>query len=739
MQNVSLYKPVLLFNMALTVVIAVDVSGSTWSVPNYYSRVNNLIVKGSKLILWGSGASFSLHSKLSKYSNYGHERDTKLADCLTLLSTIPEEKYNFVIVTDGIVTDVLESRAVMKRCNLDTKIARVDIHFIGDKDSMNMEINTIFDGIHQSIYVNESPSAQIHAKFDWERVDLDDFLKDFNTAKATLIAKMHGLSEKDKKLLISKFRNYEKDKLRRMAYAKSATLKENISTLYDRRDVAGFVKLVKTDAYVGVDDKKKLQQIVQQCVNLLQNRRDLYSLDHIEKLDTDLTDLHIEDDELSELECDILYEKCQNACMLVTAPTEPLITENFKKYADNPFLLLENEDVLKKLVKCVEHYTIDFNTYQQLQDKLKSPFTRQTLKSVFILQCNADIHHLMSHNARAISILFGPDNKLPGSLCLWVVIFIYIMAKRHPVYSQHPDFLFSLIRKLAAQASTIITFNKAIHPNIMTKLNIALWYAVEVSPLAFPNSEKNLLRKYKKQFYTFYSEVFEKPTLDASCLYSFEIWEYLVHNQTDSYLKAKVLAQIQHHKVIRDKIVFFEGECKTRYECPLKNFEVNDVLNLYTLLETCKNTASLYENISGAKTHDFKVKPVLEGEELQLEHVQINLKTCQPFVICPITKLHWKRCAKSFDKSSESYYRMFRRYCHHNREYPKNTDDLLLFASERYFRATNQFKIYNEIQVYTVLEDVLKKFTRVMQTVTCELYLKTVELFQLETDRLKYE
>lgn len=423
-----------------------------------------------------------------------------------------------------------------------------------------------------------------------------------------------------------------------------------------------------------------------------------------------------------------------------TAPTEPLLTKNLKKYADNPFYLLENEDVLKKLVKCVEHYIVDLKTYKKMPNKFKSPFTRQTLKTVFILHGGADIdiHHLLSHNGRAISILFGSDDRLPGSLALWNVIFLYIMAKHHPVWATHRDLLFDEIRSIATKASTLITFKKMIHPNFITSLEIALWYAVEVSPIAFPNSNKNILRCFKRPLYTLYNDVFGKPQMDDSCLDLWEIWEYLVHRQNDPYLKADTLAQIQHHKVIQDKIVFFQGECASRFGF-LKKCKVDDVLNLYTLLVTLKNEAQLYQNISTAKRHSFEVCPVTDVCLDQLEHVKINIKTCQPFVMCPVTGKYWKDCATPFQTGSESYFRMFRRYCVDRKVYPTGSDDLLLFASERYFRANTEFKIYNETCVYIILEDVMKKFQQVMQTYTCMEYLKNVESCQTEKARLQYE
>lgn len=736
-------------------VIAVDVSISTHWVEGYYSYVNNLLCKATKIIIWGNGAELTTDAELSvmklKQLNSNIGCDTKIKDCLILLTELPEEKFNLIVITDGIVKDVDDCIHFMRSNHLRERINGVEICFFGNTKEMNMEINTIFDGISQTIYVNGSISARVSAKWlDCQRVDLDEFLRDINSAKASLIAKMNALSKEDKRLLIDKFRNYEKEKLREIAKEKTATLREHISNMYAARDVDAFVKMVRDETYLRSDAKKNLQKTAQECINLLQdqNIRNIYSLDNIQTITTDLVEMQLEDEDEDEedengtsaLECDILYKKCRNTCMLINAPAQPLITDNLKKYAENPFYLLDNEDVVQRLVKCVENNVVDLKTFQQIEDKSKSPFTRQRLKTVFIFHGNADIdvHKLMSHNARAISILFGSDDKLPGSMALWLVIFLYVVWKRHPAWSD--DILRDEIAFYARNASTTITFNRAISPNFTTSLEIALWYAVEVSPRAFPNSRKNRLRFFKRHLYTFYSDVFGKPTIDERVLELWELWECFVRHRTDPYLKAKVLAQIQHHKSIDGKIVLFEGECKTRFDCFLKKFHVDDVLNLYALLETCRNTTSLYENISNANTHHFKVMPITKDErESQLEHVQINMKTCQPFVMCPVTGLHWHQCAKPFNRRYESFYRLFRRYCIDKKEYPKNSDDLLLFASEKYFRFYYTFKIYNECHIYTVLDDVMQKFQQVMVTMDVAKYLKTVSDYQSEKLRLEFE
>lgn len=306
----------------LPVVVAVDVSASTSCVPNYYSRVSKLLVNNSRVILWGDGASFTDRSQLSKYENYGHGNNTKIGDCLALLDTVPEEKFNFIIITDGEVLDASQSHRIMEKKGLKSKIQHAEIHFMGDTDRMNMEINSIFEGIPQSVYINEKQYARVQAHLDFLNLDLDEFLKDVNTAKATLITKMHALTQKDRDLLVGKFKTFEKDHLRKMAQEKTAQWKETISQLYHHRDVAKFAELAKGEAYQGSEEKKRLQSAIQACINLLttHKQRSIYSLDHIQSIQTDLTETETEvvieeteEDKLSELECDILYEKCQNA------------------------------------------------------------------------------------------------------------------------------------------------------------------------------------------------------------------------------------------------------------------------------------------------------------------------------------------------------------------------------------------------------------------------------------------
>lgn len=427
----------------------------------------------------------------------------------------------------------------------------------------------------------------------------------------------------------------------------------------------------------------------------------------------------------------------------------------FKKFTECTLELLTHEDLWDKLSKSVEYFKVDLKTYERLPNKHTSPFTRDRLKGAYVFHnSNTDFEKLMLHNSRSISILFGKENKLPGNRYVWNVVFLYAMSKHHPVWKEHRDLLWDEIRYIAEYATVYISLSHLIHPNIKTKLEIALWYCVNVSPLAFPNSSKNRIRAIGLRLYEFYSDIYKVPKgISLELLKAWTLWKYFVSHHTKPEMKSEIIAQFLNHKTIQGKLVFFTGPSKERYGY-LKHFDKELVVETYLYFQK-KENPSLYDEIlprddvqqimkKKSWFNSLKIKLFVQedrDEEKALEelsHVKINPKTCHPLVICPITQKHWKQCANRYDIFSESYVRLFRRYCNRYNRYPRRAEDLLLYHSEICWKHS-RLMIYNESIMYSKMNKILEIFESIVQLYSCDEFIKMTNRYCSESVRLKHE
>ncbi|GFQ75351.1 uncharacterized protein TNCT_455451 [Trichonephila clavata] len=693
--------------MVSRTILCIDTSGSTYTNFKYYQSVNRLISQHEEktIISWNSSASF-VDSKyyFDDQSAFG---GTNFDKCLELVALIKSENIYLIVTTDGEIWDEDNCRELMEKTSLLKRIKFVELYFLGDEDRMNLKIITVFEGIPQRLFINNENVASVKATFNFEDINLQDL----PSLKATIISKSKYL--KPKKLYII-LREWESKAINEITKKSTEFFKEPLKKFYDLKNCKDCAKLIKTEYNRFIEEKKKVQSNIQSVLNMLQ-KKNVYSLQNIKAInpDTEITPTEYSDEEEG-IECDIMLDKCHNLCMLIKQLKEPILNENeLKKFADYPFRILQHSDLIDKIIKTVEHFKVDYKSFEKLQKPLKSPFTRDFLKGVFIFHDNQnDVKKLLAHNSRSISILFGNENKLPGSHAVWNIVFLYIMAKYHPLWKQYNKLIFDEIKYLAENTYTYISLSSKINPNIKTKLCIALWYCVNVSPIAFPNSSKNILRVIGKDLYTFYADIYNTPDIDLTTLNIWSIWKYFVQNNNNKCinLDLEVIAQYQNYKIINEKIVFFKVENPALYD------EI--------VLPPMKEDVCTFEIVF-----------VKEVDLDEFAHISINLKTCHPYVICPITKKHWKECAISYNVGSESYIRLFRRYCIAYEKYPSSANDLILFHFEKNL-------LHNKLMIYpfnNFAVSVLNVFENVMKTYKCTEFLTTANKYYLEAIRLKME
>ncbi|GBO01915.1 hypothetical protein AVEN_200979-1 [Araneus ventricosus] len=744
----------------MEVIIAIDTSESTLFVPRYYTTVNTLIDKhpDSTLISWNTFAKFVTDKRVLSSSDA--KGCTYFDKCLKLLLSLKGE-YHLIVTTDGQVYNETVCQNIVETSKLISTIKKVEIHFIGDLKKMNTKIISIFEKIPQvQGFQNGKPMGKTKPIFRLKDLQLEN-LRDENKFGDFL---MEIVSKKniDKKELRKILKKFEVQILNE--YSKEATdnLSGQITNFFSDKEHVACARFIQTKYSNYITDKKKIQSRIQQILNMLDNPQHMYSLENfksltdvpVEEITTEKTPLVLEETNC-DVDCDIMFEQCMNVCMLIkdlVDENDSILKTNFKKFAECPFELLNHQDLLDRLSKFVEYYKVDLKTYKMLPNKHKSPFTRDKLKGAYVFHnSNTDFEKLILHNSRSISILFGKENKLPGNRYVWNVVFLYAMSKVHPVWKEYKDLLWDEIRYIAENATVYISLSNLINPNIKTKLEIALWYCVNVSPLAFPNSSKNRIRAAGSSLYEFYSDIYEIPeAVSLDLLNTWILWKYLVRNHTRPGMKSEIIAQFFNHKTINDKLVFFTGPVKERCGY-LKQFDKELIMKTYSHFQNTEKPSlydkiDLRDDIMEIKTwlDSLNIKIMVQGDEdeekalEELSHVKINPKTCHPFVICPKTKKYWKECANIYDIFSESYVRLFRKYCIRYKKFPLQAKDLIAYHSEICL-SRERLMIYNESIMYSKMNKILEIFASVMQLYSCDEFLKLTNMYCSESIRLQNE
>lgn len=648
----------------MATVIAIDNSISTFYVENYCVSVNNVIKQYNKpkLLLWSERAFFYEGEFIDDGLLFG--TNTLLLPCLKLLENISYSK--LIVITDGRVKDIYECKKVWRE-------HKVEVHLIGSEKNMDLEICTIFG--KQKIYFNNEPVASI---------DINDInFSNLTEAKATIISKIKDLTKEEKNRLLQNLNSYEDKCLKN--FPKDPA--DKIEDCWKNNNIIECLKLVKSCYGNFTGDKKAFQSEIQNIRSLLLECENVYNLSNLKPLQFE------ENVEATQLECDILHEKCKQVCILVRETSEPILTHKVK----SPFDLLNDMDVIEKILKCVEHYKIDFtSTYKNLNTD-SSPFTRQKLKGVVVLHNgNIDVWQLINYNYKTLLMLYG--NDLPGNRALWTVVFLYIIAKYHPVWKSYQDILFEEIRHIAYNVTTYMTLNPFLNPNMRVKMCIAFWYIANVS--TFPNSDVSL----GEGFYNFYCDLYGVPQV-------FDIQKCNLN---------EVRAQFQNYKIIKKNLIFLEGRCTKRYGL-LSSFPLELVLNVKKI-ESFDVIPRVNEN-----------KRLKEATE-ELKHVTVNILTGYPFVKCPITRKHWKECLKpSQYVKEESFIHLFGLYCKKYNRYPES-EDLWLFHAKMF-----KDYVYNEKIHSFIFSNVLEKFKGIMKTRNAASFVSLREFYRCEKRRLKME
>lgn len=729
----------------MMIIAAVDVSGSINYVPDYSKKVYEVLSSLDppvRLIQW--------HSFVQKDKTYeiitksivqfiGRNGTTPQCFLKRLPTQTPIELYIF---TDGQIwdNDVKECRSIIEKN--DILFSQIRLHYIGNEDDMNLKFTDVFEGIPQTIYYNNEYIASVKPELiNFDNVHYDDIMKD-NSFKATIMTQINS-SNVDKAELKNKIgllsarilKEYFEDKL-------------SITSFFDQQDVQGCIQYVKKHSYF--DAKASFQRKISDILTLFDQDIDTHSFKlytqtpkSILKGQQDIEDDANENEKEELLECNILYEECKLPCIPLKICEDDVWPD--KQTLRNPFKLLESEFLVKRIAKQIEPYVMCYDkTYQQLANPNKSPFSRDTLQGVYLLHNDSiDVQSMIKHNNYVLSTLF--QNKLPGKPILWHMIFLYIAAMEK--FKDIREIFLKEIKFLGKHANYFITLSPHLNPPILGSLNCCFWYIAHVCPKAFPNSKKNVLRKVdfiSGVFLKFYQDVYEKNYTYPPEMPLWQLW-YTLYNDKLSIFP--MLTHYYQHEEINDveskfKIILYR-EMKEPDSEPSQPYPFLSQLSLKKVLDVYKaflQNPEYYADLKVVKEQNVCLYDENDekGENL-LFHVKINPVTCHPYVICQITRKHWKECIGEYDPLTQSYLRLFKRYCEKYQVYPQSSDDLLCFLNEYLYQQKGQMPEVFPVTVKQQLQEVMDIFEEIRKLYSCKDYLICSNNYNDAEKRMKYE
>lgn len=644
------------------IVIAIDISASIekqfLSYQDHIFRVIENLKPPIQVIYWSTWAEAETYNTISrKLVDFKWTGGTQPECFMKLLSD--SEPIDLYLFTDGEIQDhnVERSKKVLENKKL--SFSRVRLYYIGEEKYMNLKLTNIFHGFVQEIHINDRAIGQTDPEFDFDHVDYDYILKD-DSFKATILSMINAGKVKQtvlKKKVCDLQTRLLKD------YSKNKT---SIKSFYEAKDIEGCVVYVK--GHCNYSTKVDLQRKFSEILKLFEPNINTYSLD-VFKATKKLPLLEYKEPELEmkTVTCDILYENCKTVCFLVKKfKKDTILTKEVenndaniyisRKTIKNPFQVLDSPDLRQKVVRLVEPYVLDYNTYKLMEEPNISPFTREFIQGVYVLSNGTiAISDLVKHNNYILSTLF--QNKLPGKSILWHLVFLYVLAVDK--FQHLESLLFEEIRTLSQYFDYFITLSPYLNPPVVEKLDVCFWYIANVCHRAFPNSSKNVLRGTvfnEGAFLQFYRNVYDKEYQIPKDMSRWELWKIFCEEPTVGIFK--VLTNYVDFKVYSDVtsndygIVLFQGE-KSKKPLQKLYFDagVETILHLYEKFMEARGHTH-YENVSnleGKSTLKLSQLMQYKNNADSLHHVKINIKTCHPYVICPLSKKHWRTCVGEYD------------------------------------------------------------------------------------------
>lgn len=531
--------------------IAIDYSGSTGGVKEYWNKVTHFLKETNNsdatCIFWDDRKDPEVMNNekaiIKAESRKGYDC-TDPSTFIKYLSPEPDkEGINLIIFTDGQIKDFAVKKCEKLLDEVNIKIEKFKIFFIGPEASMNLSVAAPFmraermlEGVmNYEINVNDikrqgvlKPVDRIIAdirKEYWEQPT--KFLRDAPDILERLNLQNLGrqLSNEDFRNQLLKLKNNLLNSCAKEKESDDAQkiIKDLIASLKNKELASSMSKLEglikKLTDETGNKPEEQIEAYFQKILNIFDEKVN-FSFDNLASNritrapNAEKIDIHdVEAPEIIEARYACPITCIEDVPILCIREGEPIFKGLDKKYQDylisNPLAILEDPKLVDKIKKRIEH-AFGFNTIKEIvKDKPSfiSPMTRESISS-FISTSTEATHQKVTQYALA-DLFFG--GKLCGVPTLWLAV-VFLVAKnieylRDDYFNDENDenetfidnFKKCLIHQLEGQKTNMSLSGLPVDgPMIKVPVALALWYCI-VSPSL--DSVKNRLRTMGTRFH----------------------------------------------------------------------------------------------------------------------------------------------------------------------------------------------------------------------------------------------
>lgn len=729
-------------SLTMTAIVDLGVTGTLYTFNSFQSKVRKMIYKKPYVVVYEFKHHGNVKIKTYTLKNRSLTENKQIIGTMSeyFITLLPSNRFfDLYLFTDGKINalEFQKCRSIIQKKNM--RFSKVYLYYIGDEQKMDLRYMNLFEGDYQKLFINNRYIGTVNP-LSPNLINLHYMMKN-DTFKLTILNEINS-SIMNKALftgLSSRiYKEYFEDKL-------------TIRNFYENNDVVGCILYVKRHShnFTKVDFWNKMFDIEK----LFYECTDTCSLENVKRVKPyslkDYEDRLLDHEEES-LECEyqthsILNQRNKLACIPVKLHQNKECSEiqNLK----NPFQLLESNKFIKEITEMVGPYTKDYLKSDCLQNFSTNSPDNDKLERVYIIFSQSTIcineQDVIRHNNYVLSELF--QNDLPGKSIIWHMIFLYILAMEKCKDIQ--NILFEEIKMLGGCTTHFISLKPELKPCIVEELNVCFWYLAHVCHIVFPNDKRNVLRNadfISGMFLKFYRDVYENDYTYPNDFLLWKLWYAFCIKDSAIF---SILTHYYSYRLVESEsqIILYRRELKHVEKEPLKEFEFVSPLRLQTVLNVYKKflkqkKINFYEDVKVSKLNEISL--YTPGDDTQLDlmfHVRINIMTCNPFVICPITSKHWKDCIQPYDKHKYSYIKMFRKYCVKYQRYPKCSEDLMSFLNEYMFKIKNRIPELFPVTFDQQMDNVLKIFRNVMETYSCTEYLKCSNDRSAEDLRLRFE
>lgn len=698
-------------------VICIDYSGSTGNNVNYWERVFKIALANEDAIFffWDTYAKQMSPKDVLKYcqtaQGHGGTDPSCIAEILKKMTNV-----HLILITDG----QIENNCVNKCDNIlkDQSFDNVTVYFIDTGGRMNLSVSSPFTRNTKlvKIYVNDNclvdnlalSDLDLNAYYDNPDKFINDSDKIFKHIVLTNLGKMNTNLRNDLLALQKNLINYLAN---RSTNADGFAIHRSALKLNDYDMAMYSIKKLLSYEDTGLGRKIELiiQQLINQCSNSTNFSFDLLQPGRLARalpVKTVLTETLPETENYSGFECPILIDN-ESIPILMINNQAPILADLEKNYLDalmtNPFLMLENNELMTKLINRFDH-VISLSAFKLLIDHghVSSPFTRNPITC--LISTSTEKSHIKATNYALANLFFG--KKLIGVPDLWLAV-VYFAIKRSTYLKENTAFFESLTKsmmiRMQMHRTNMTLSGLPIEPLIKAPIDIAIWYCV-VSPHLVDNEAGNRLRafgwtaKYLIELVDLFGFPYNKAwTTKQMNIYRAFGW-MMNEEKNNTNWRTRLRAQYQNSIEFDDgTIILLDGPApEKKPSLPDFNLTLNELIFLSRLVDRQKtvNNISIPNELPKIDIPKFVVNYGYPANFTESRRpTAIDPDTYRPYIIDREKNEHWLVCAEAtygpINKQLSSF-NYFCKYVFEFASYPTK-EEFIKYMAERQRNRENPF------------------------------------------------